>query len=174
MLLRKRGKNNGNSFHNLRVFTHSFETGSNFYEGQILMKKKILISLLVVFVIFAFGFRGRYAPTFWRTITGGIYYDQGTVAISTAFNYAVDTAANDTYVATVQGITAYNAGLVIWLNPVTDNTGPCTLNINSLGAKSLKTVLGANPVNGHIDAAQIVPLVYDGTNFVILTPDSNP
>jgi len=120
------------------------------------------------------GMRGRYAPAFWRAVSGGIAYDQGTVAVSTAFNYAVDTASDDTYLATIQGITAYNAGLVVWLNPVTDNTGACTLNINSLGAKSLKTVLGQDPGDNHIDAAQIVPLCYDGTNFIIMTPDSNP
>lgn len=130
--------------------------------------------VLLVLIFCALGFRDRYGPAFWRAVSGGIAYDQGTVAVSTAFNYAVDTAANDTYVATIQGITAYNAGLVVWLNPVTDNTGACTLNINSLGAKALKTVLGADPGDSHIDAAQIVPLCYDGTNFVILTPDSNP
>lgn len=129
---------------------------------------------MIVFAFCALGLRGRYAPAFWRAVSGGIAYDQGTVAVSTAFNYAVDTASNDTYLATVQGITAYNAGLVIWLNPVTDNTGACTLNINSLGAKALKTVLGADPGNSHIDADQIVPLCYDGTNFVILMPTSNP
>ena len=136
--------------------------------------KKTLIIILLISLLFVMGARGRYAPAFWRAVSGGIAYDQGTVAVSTAFNYAVDTAANDTYLATVQGITAYNAGLVVWLNPVTDNTGACTLNINSLGAKSLKTVLGADPANSHIDAAQIVPLCYDGVNFVILTPNSNP
>ena len=136
--------------------------------------KKILFVIMAICVIFALGFRDRYGPAFWRAVTGGIAYDQGTVNISTALNYAVDTAANDTYVASMNGITAYTTGMVIWLNPVTDNTGACTLNINSLGAKSLKTVLGANPADNHIDAAQIVPLVYDGTNFVILTSDSNP
>ena len=137
-------------------------------------KRRILISLLFVCAIFCVGSYDRYGPKFWRAVQGGIAHDQGTVVVSTAFNYAVDTAANDTYIATVQGITAYNAGLVIWLNPVTDNTGACTLNINSLGAKSLKTVLAGDPGDSHIDAAQIVPLCYDGTNFVILTPDSNP
>lgn len=137
------------------------------------MRGKMLL-ILAVCMMFAFGFRDRYGPAFWRAVPGGITYDQGTVAVSTAFNYAVDTAANDTYLAAIEGITAYNAGLVVWLNPVTDNTGACTLNINSLGAKALKTVLGADPGNNHIDAAQIVPLCYDGTNFVIMTPDSNP
>lgn len=88
--------------------------------------------------------------------------------------YAVDTASNDTYLAQIDGIGGYDAGLFVLLNPVTDNTGACTLNINGLGAKSLKTVLAADPGNNHIDAAQIVPLCYDGTNFVIMMPDSNP
>ena len=133
-----------------------------------------LIIGMIICTLLLMGARGRYGPAYWRSVPGGIAYDQGTVAVSTAFNYAVDTAANDTYLATIEGITAYNAGLVIWLNPVTDNTGACTLNINSLGAKSLKTVLGADPADNHIDAAQIVPLCYDGTNFIIMTPDSNP
>lgn len=138
------------------------------------MKKTITIILLICLLFVLGGRYGRYSPTFWRSVSGSIAHDRGPVAISTAFNYAIDTASDDTYLATIQGITAYNAGMVIWLNPVTDNTGACTLNINSLGAKSLKTVLGADPGNNHIDAAQIVPLCYDGTNFVIMTPDSNP
>ena len=133
-----------------------------------------LLSILTLATFLLMGARGRYSPTFWRSITGGIYYDQGDVAVSKGFNYAVDTASNDTYLAAIEGITSYNAGLVIWLNPVTDNTGACTLNINSLGAKSLKTVLAGDPGDNHIDAAQIVPLCYDGTNFIIMTPDSNP
>jgi len=137
------------------------------------MRKNITIILLIS-VIFVLGMRARYGPAFWRSVPGGIAYDQGTVAVSTGFNYAADTAENDTYLASIEGITAYNAGLVIWLNPANDNTGACTLNINSLGAKSLKTVLGADPADSHIDASQIVPLCYDGTNFVIMTPDSNP
>lgn len=98
----------------------------------------------------------------------------GNLTIVGALNYAVTATGNDTYTATIVGIRGYRAGMVIYLNPDVDNTGACTLNINALGAKSLKTVLGNDPGNSHIDAAQIVPLVYDGTNFVILTPDSNP
>lgn len=119
------------------------------------MKK--MIPLLIVLAFLAMGFqRSRYNP-----VTALAYY-------------AVDTASNDTYLARINGIGAYNTGLFILLNPVTDNTGACTLNINGMGAKSLKTVLAADPGTGHIDASQIVPLCYDGTNFVIMTPDSNP
>ncbi len=89
------------------------------------MKKNITIILLIS-LLFVLGMRGRYAPAFWRAVTGGIAYDQGTVAVSTAFNYAADTASDDDYLASIEGITAYNAGLVIWLNPANDNTGACT------------------------------------------------
>ena len=119
--------------------------------------KKFILPLLMVLAFVAMGMqRNRYEPE-----TRLAYY-------------AVDTASNDTYLAQVSGVDGYSAGLYVLLNPVTDNTGACTLNINSLGAKSLKDVLGQDPGNGHIDAAQIVPLCYDGTNFVIMTPDSNP
>ena len=120
------------------------------------MKRTILTVCMTAMFICCLGLRERYDP-----VTALAYY-------------AVDTAANDTYLAQVQGITEYTTGLFVLLNPVTDNTGACTLNINGLGAKSLKTVLAADPGNNHIDAAQIVPLCYDGTNFVIMTPDSNP
>ena len=121
------------------------------------MKKTLIAVLITVFVIFSMGsISRRYNP-----VTALAYY-------------AVDTASNDTYLAQIDGIGGYNAGLFVLLNPVTDNTGACTLNINGLGAKSLVTVLGQNPANSHIDAAQIVPLAYDGTNFVIMTPDANP
>ena len=133
-----------------------------------------MIALLItVTLLISLGARGRYS-SIWKRVSGGIAYYRDAVTIGNAFNYAVDTAANDTYLASVPGVKAYTAGLVIWLNPVTDNTGACTLNINSLGAKALKTVLGDDPGDEHIDAAQIVPLCYDGTNFVIMTPDSNP
>ena len=129
------------------------------------MKKSVIFVLTVLTVIAivnilfpdAYGQRGdRYTPE-----TRLAYY-------------AVDTAANDTYVARVAGISRYKAGLFVLLNPVTDNTGACTLNINNMGAKALKTVLAGDPGDSHIDASQIGPLCYDGTNFVIMTPDSNP
>jgi len=88
--------------------------------------------------------------------------------------YAVDTASNDTYLAQIDGIGGYDAGLFVLLNPVTDNTGACTLNINGLGAQSLKTLSGADPVNSYIDASGIASLAYDGSNFIIMTPDANP
>ena len=121
------------------------------------MKKTLIAVLITIFVIFSMGsISRRYNP-----VTALAYY-------------AVDTASNDTYLAQIDGIGGYNAGLFVLLNPVTDNTGACTLNINGLGAKSLKTVSGADPVDSYIDASGIVSLCFNGSDFIIMTPDGNP
>ena len=116
----------------------------------------IVLMVIVIAAVTSIGQRDRYNPQ-----------------LNLAY-YAVDTASNDTYVAQISGVNSYTAGLFVLLNPVTDNTGACTLNINGLGAKNIKTLLAQDPDNNHIDAAQIVPLCYDGTNFVIMTADANP
>lgn len=120
--------------------------------------KKVILPLVVVIMFLAMGMqRNRYEP-------------ENRLAY-----YAVDTASNDTYLAQVSGVDRYYAGLFIMLNPVTDNTGACTLNINGLGAKVILDSLGSNtPANNYIDEAGITTLCYDGTNFVITSNDANP
>ena len=51
-----------------------------------------------------------------------------------------------------------------------DNTGACTININSLGAKSIKLATGGDPHNGAIQANSVADIIYDGTNFILLNP----
>jgi hypothetical protein len=83
-------------------------------------------------------------------------------------NYAEDAGVNDTYVIALEvAPTSYSNGLQINFLAATQNTGACTLNANSLGAKSIKDVNGADPATGMIAAGQIVSVIYDGTNFVI-------
>uniref|UniRef100_A0A6H1ZSZ6 Putative tail protein n=1 Tax=viral metagenome TaxID=1070528 RepID=A0A6H1ZSZ6_9ZZZZ len=96
-------------------------------------------------------------------------------SISPRLNYAVDSEATDTYVITLNGVKSYIAGLIITFKANTINTGACTININGLGAKSLK-INGdtTDPANGWIKAGSIVLAVYDGTNFQILNPDMTP
>ncbi len=119
--------------------------------------KHLILPLVMLFAFVAMGMqRNRYEP-------------ENRLAY-----YAVDTASNDTYVAQVSGVGSYDTGLFILLNPVTDNTTACTLNINGLGAKSIKAPTGGDPGTGWIDASEITPLCYDGTNFVIMKMDSNP
>ena len=84
-------------------------------------------------------------------------------------NFAVDAAANDTYVITLTPApTAYAAGQKFTFDANTGNTGACTLNVNSLGAKSIKKHVDQDLATGDIMASQLVEVIYDGTNFQIL------
>jgi len=91
------------------------------------------------------------------------------------FNFAIDTSNDDDYVVTLDPApTALTAGLPIFFDASTDNNGACTLNVNGLGAKSIKTQKGEDPTDDYIDASGMGFVVYDGTNFVLMTPDANP
>jgi hypothetical protein len=57
---------------------------------------------------------------------------------STYSNYALDSGTTDAYVVSLSGVsTTYQAGLAIQFKATTANTGPCTLNVNGQGAKSI-------------------------------------
>jgi hypothetical protein len=73
------------------------------------------------------------------------------------YNYAADGEASDTYVITTGQLFHFKAN--------TANTGACTLNVNGLGAKAIKTKHDQDPANNDIEAGQIVTVIYDGTNF---------
>lgn len=69
--------------------------------------------------------------------------------------------------------TAYIAGLAFWFiaGAALTNTGACTINVNALGAKSVKRPDGStNPSAGDITAGKAHLIVYDGTNFRLLIP----
>ena len=96
-------------------------------------------------------------------------------AVSPRINYGEDAESTDTYVVSIDGITSYTSGTVIMFKATTINTGACTINVNSLGAKSLK-INGdtTDPADGWIKSGSIVLAVYDGTNFQIINPDMTP
>ncbi len=50
------------------------------------------------------------------------------------------------------------------------NTGAVTVNVNSLGAKSLVTQLGTALGAGQLPASSLVTMRYDGTNFMMVGP----
>lgn len=82
--------------------------------------------------------------------------------------YAADAGSNDTYAITLSPAPAsYTAitGLPINFKANTANTGAATLNVNSLGAKTIKKFNDQDLATGDIEASQIVTVVYDGTNF---------
>lgn len=57
--------------------------------------------------------------------------------------------------------------MTVTIKFTTANTGACTLNLNGLGAKNIKTILGLNPQDNDILAGSVHDFKYDGTNFVL-------
>lgn len=84
--------------------------------------------------------------------------------------YAADAGANDTYVVTLSPVpSAYTTGMVVRFKANTANTGAATLNVNALGAKTIKKESTRDLSTGDIIASQIVSVIYDGTNFQMLS-----
>jgi len=84
--------------------------------------------------------------------------------------YAADAGSNDTYAVTLSPApTAYTTGMVVHFYANTVNTGAATLNVNSLGAKTIKKNVSSDLSDGDIRAGQIIAVIYDGTNFQILS-----
>lgn len=70
--------------------------------------------------------------------------------------------------AASQAVTSYFDGLILCFDANFANTGSATLNVDTLGAKTLKRN-GANLPAGAIEANQKVLVTYDGTNFELLS-----
>lgn len=88
-----------------------------------------------------------------------------------AEKYAADAGANDTYVVTLSPVpTSYTNGMVVYFKANTINTGAATLNVNSLGAKTIVKGVSTTLADGDILAGQFCTVIYDGTNFVLQNP----
>ncbi len=82
---------------------------------------------------------------------------------------ATETGTADAHVLNpATALIAYTTGLLLLYRPVNAGTGALTVNVSALGAKNVKTLLGADPTTGDIVANQPLLLCYDGTNFVII------
>ena len=80
-------------------------------------------------------------------------------------------AGTNTYtLAAYAGLTQLIEGLILVVKFTNANTGASTLNVNSFGAISIYTKIGAAGA-GEIPAGSVLALVYDGTNFVITDTD---
>jgi hypothetical protein len=80
--------------------------------------------------------------------------------------YAASISSANTYTASLSPAPiSYTTGMSVRINFTNTNTGVATLNLNSLGAKSIKRDDGSSLVAGDIPASTILDLIYDGTNF---------
>ncbi len=88
--------------------------------------------------------------------------------------YATSTTGTTAYIATiVPALTAYAAGLVVRIKPDTGG-GHATINLNSLGVKNIFKAGGGVAVGTtDIIANQVIELVYDGTQFQMISPSAN-
>lgn len=65
---------------------------------------------------------------------------------------------------------SYSTGMMVIFTPANNCTGATTINIDSLGAKSIVKGDGAALESGDLQASTVHFLIYDGTNFVLINP----
>lgn len=89
---------------------------------------------------------------------------------STEINsFYTDSGIADAYVVTLKpSISSYTSGLKFLFKPSNTNTGSSTINVNSLGAKTIKKE-GSNLVAGDLTSGLIYNIVYDGTDFQLVS-----
>lgn len=88
-----------------------------------------------------------------------------------------DAGASDTYTCTASPtLTAYTTGMRVQFKPNTANTGTATLAIDGLAAITLVKLAGAintTLADNDLRAGQYVLMIYDGTNFQMLSQLGN-
>jgi hypothetical protein len=82
--------------------------------------------------------------------------------------FAIDAGSSDAYAISLSvAPTSYVTGQQVHFVANTANTGSATLNVNGLGAKSLKDIFGNDLVTGAILSGQLVSAEYNGTDFIV-------
>ena len=110
---------------------------------------------------------------------GNPYPDPNNPALSvrdvTAYvapSYAADSGSVNAYAVNLSPAqTGLAAGMQVVFVAANSNTGPSTLNINGLGARTVYKLNGSTDLAaGDIVGGQVVTVVYDGTNFQLQSP----
>lgn len=87
--------------------------------------------------------------------------------------YAADSVGTDSYAITLSpAISAYSAGMIFTLKLGAANTGAATLNVNGVGAKTIKKNYNSDLATGDLLASQIIEVAYDAANdcWQLLSP----
>jgi hypothetical protein len=97
----------------------------------------------------------------------------GNRVIVGSLNFCADAGSTDAYACSLSpAITTYRTGTRYTFTANTANTGAATLNLNGLGAKTIKKVVGGITIDltdNDIRVGQIVDVIYDGTNMQMLS-----
>ena len=83
-----------------------------------------------------------------------------------SFLYAADGGSANTYTITLSpAVTAYAAGQIFHFKAANANTGASTLNVNSVGAKTIVKDVNTALASGDISQHEVISVIFDGTNF---------
>lgn len=84
------------------------------------------------------------------------------------------TAIGNAYaVALTPAPTRYLSGLTVLVKVPSANTGPATINVDNLGARSIRRADGTDLAAGDLVAGGTILSTYDGTNFVLLSASAS-
>jgi len=87
------------------------------------------------------------------------------------FLFAADAGGTDAYAITIApAISAYTTGQSFYFTANTANTGAATLDVNGVGAITIKKFHDQDLEDGDIESGSAVHVIYDGTNFQLQTP----
>lgn len=73
----------------------------------------------------------------------------------------------------VTPLPAYGTRMVMRFSPTANNTGACTMNISSLGAKAIKAVDGTDLALGDLIVGQFYEAIYTGTEWRLISITKN-
>ena len=86
--------------------------------------------------------------------------------------YGVASGGNNKTISLSPAPTSYYEGMCFAFRNVAENTGPVTINVNGLGAKSIKKPNGNDLVPGNLKAGSVYTVRYNGTNFILQGSDA--
>ena len=94
------------------------------------------------------------------------------IVASGGIQHAVASGTN-TYTVTIPGVIAYTDGDAYLVRFTNGNDADSTININSLGVKTLTKKANVQVTGGDIVAGQEMLIIYDGTNFQCIQTTAN-
>ena len=86
--------------------------------------------------------------------------------------YGVASGGNNKTISLSPAPTSYYEGMCFAFRNKVQNTGPVTINVNGLGARSIKKPNGNDLVSGNLKAGSVYTVRYNGTNFILQGSDS--